>query len=87
MLTDTRSQDHLLTSISTLVNVEERTTAGDWEINWNRLAFIKLLGSGQFGEVQQMMLQKPGLPARLVAVKTLIDEVSEVAKVVIIIVY
>lgn len=61
--------------------------AGDWEINWNRLVFSKLLGSGQFGEVQQMVLQKPSLPARLVAVKTLIDEVSEVAKVVNIIVY
>ena len=47
-----------------------------WEIQWDRLSFVKVLGAGQFGEVQLMALDDADTSARrLVAVKTLRDPV------------
>lgn len=55
--------------------VQLTIAAGHWELKWSQLTFVKLLGSGQFGEVQLMQLRTTAKSQRLVAVKTLIDEV------------
>lgn len=68
--------------------LEARTAATDahsLEISWSSLEFVKVLGSGKFGEVQLMRLTSSATPhkarsspatSQLVAVKTIVDSVS-----------
>lgn len=59
------------------VVVQLSVAVGTWEITWPQLTFVKILGRGQFGEVQLAKLGRNQEPdVELVAVKTLLDEVS-----------
>lgn len=48
-------------------------------MSWTNLEFVKVLGSGNFGEVQLMTLVDGHTESRLVAVKTLHNKVGCVA--------
>lgn len=45
-------------------------------MSWSKLSFVKVLGSGQFGEVQLMTLRSGSADGQLVAVKTLRNPVG-----------
>lgn len=55
------------------VVVQRAVSSGCWELRWDQLTFVKLLGAGQFGEVQ---LMREARSQKLVAVKTLINAVG-----------
>jgi hypothetical protein len=59
--------------------VTQATSGGrGWELAWSQLTFVKVLGAGQFGEVQLMQTSSGASQRQLVAVKTLRDPVCSV---------
>lgn len=68
-----RCREGALTRLGDLV-VQLMQAGGSWALQWHQLEFVKLLGSGQFGEVRLMRYVDGN---RLVAVKTLINPVGE----------
>eukprot|EP00049_Salpingoeca_infusionum_P016260 m.330134 g.330134 ORF g.330134 m.330134 type:complete len:1646 (-) comp16044_c0_seq5:1118-6055(-) len=77
------------TSITAVVLELQRHCDHSWEVSWKDLTFVKVLGSGQFGEVQLMTMtsrraltnlsqtsgsRRVATTTELVAVKTLLDE-------------